>query len=185
MEPEDPTRTRGVAILVMVDGVDGAGDGKLDMTEEEVYVAVDTTELVGEREWLGEGVAIMGGAGERERTGVEAGVVMESEGLRLLCGRYAGGVILGLPPGEAPSSNRSRRNRKSRPYSSRSFHNMSRVHTVVQHRESYLFAMHMREFLRVLDCLQTSVGAIYLLAEHVRICFHLLLRPFDKAFQGL
>jgi hypothetical protein len=93
----------------------------LDMTGEDETEngTEDATDSVGDRGRRGTGFATIG-AGERERTGVEAGVWIGSDGLRLLCGRYVGGVTLGLPSWGVSSSSRSRRNRKSRPYSSRS-----------------------------------------------------------------
>ena len=79
---------------VAAEVVDRAGDGMLGtIGEDDTEKGTDdATEPAGDRARLGIGFAIIG-AGERERTGVEAGVCIGSDGLRLLCGRYVGGVF--------------------------------------------------------------------------------------------
>lgn len=73
---------RGMGVDEAVEGVgDGTGGGSIEVAgEEEMELGA------GERMREGIGTA-MAGAGERERMGVEEGVVIGSEGLRLLCVR--------------------------------------------------------------------------------------------------
>lgn len=111
---------RGVAKPVADEAVDGAGEGIIDTTgdEDKANCTEDPDADAGSRAREGTGAAIAG-AGEFDRTGVDAGVCIGSDGFREVCGRYIGGATFGLPGGLSANS-RSKRNRKSRPYSSSS-----------------------------------------------------------------